>query len=276
MKKLTFCLRRLPELSSEEFHLYWRVHHAPLVVARAKVLGIRRYVQVRTERNDKLHERLQVRNGGSPAAFDGIAELWYDDDWPLGVRSEDARQAAVELLEDERNFIDLKSSPMTMGRELSVIAFPAGVSKSTWHSPPSQLVGLWILSRWEVTYDDGRPPRHPFGEDAIRQLIYTEDGQMSVTVVRSTRARLGSDSIRQASMSQMAAAFESMFHYVGSYEPREGVVVHHVSMSSNPNLVGTTQFRHASLLGDMLVLSPKQNETKSSEGCHTLTWRKAR
>ncbi|MBK7719506.1 MAG: lipocalin-like domain-containing protein [Simplicispira sp.] len=36
-----------------------------------------------------------------------------------------------------------------------------------------------------MTYDDGRPPRHPFGEDAIGQLIYTEDGQMSVTVVRA-------------------------------------------------------------------------------------------
>lgn len=276
MKKLTFCLRRRPELSSEEFHFYWRFHHGPLVLARAKVLGIRRYVQVRTERNDKLHERLQMRNGGSPAAFDGIAELWYDDDWPLGVRSEAARQAAAELLEDERNFIDLENSPMTMGLELCVVALPALVRKAAWQSPPSQIVGLWTLSTWEVTYGDGRPPRHPFGEDAVGQLLYTEEGQMSVTVVKSSRAKLGRDSIRQVSMPQKAAAFESMFHYAGSYELREAAVVHHVSMSSNPNLVGTAQFRFASLLGDSLVLSTNANEDESSEGCHTLTWRRAR
>ena len=187
-----------------------------------------------------------------------------------------ARQAAHELLEDERNFIDLEKSPMTIGRELSVISFPAGVSKPTWHFPPAQLVGLWTLSRWEVTYGDGRPPRHPFGEDAVGQLIYTEEGQMSVTVVRSTRARLGCESIRQASMSQKAAAFESMFHYAGRYETRDTAVVHHVSRSSNPNLVGSTQFRFASFLGDTLVLSPLRNERDSSEGCHTLAWRKAR
>ena len=40
MIKLTFCLRRLPHLSREEFQRYWREQHAPLVAKHAKTLGI--------------------------------------------------------------------------------------------------------------------------------------------------------------------------------------------------------------------------------------------
>ncbi|HBQ49001.1 MAG TPA: EthD family reductase, partial [Hyphomonas atlantica] len=48
MIKLTFCLRRLPHLSREEFQVYWREKHAPLVAKHAEVLGILRYVQNHT------------------------------------------------------------------------------------------------------------------------------------------------------------------------------------------------------------------------------------
>ena len=42
MIKLTFCLRRLPHLTREEFQTYWREQHAPLVAHggdRGQVLG---------------------------------------------------------------------------------------------------------------------------------------------------------------------------------------------------------------------------------------------
>ncbi|NCU11501.1 MAG: EthD domain-containing protein, partial [Sphingomonadaceae bacterium] len=45
MIKLTFCLKRLPGLSREQFQTYWRETHAPLVQRHAGVLGIARYVQ---------------------------------------------------------------------------------------------------------------------------------------------------------------------------------------------------------------------------------------
>ena len=35
MIKLTFCLRRLPHLSREQFQTYWREQHAPLVAKHA-------------------------------------------------------------------------------------------------------------------------------------------------------------------------------------------------------------------------------------------------
>jgi uncharacterized protein (TIGR02118 family) len=121
MIKLTYCLRRKPGMTWEEFSAYWRDVHAPLVAARAEILGIRRYVQVRTLQDAALHERFQARNGGSPPPFDGIAEIWYDDDRFGARQTEEQRIAGRELLEDERNFIDLPNSPLWLGSETVVV-----------------------------------------------------------------------------------------------------------------------------------------------------------
>lgn len=120
MIKLTFCLRRRPDLSLEEFHRYWREEHGPLVADRAAVLGIRRYQQVHTLDESQLHAALQDRNGGAPPPFDGIAEVWVDDveAFRSGSGTPEAAQAARELLEDEASFIDLPNSPMWLGTEI--------------------------------------------------------------------------------------------------------------------------------------------------------------
>lgn len=119
MLKLTYCLRRKPGLTWEEFSDYWRNTHAPLVRDRAAVLGIHRYVQVRTVQDRETMARMQARNDGSPEPFDGIAELWYESRG--ATPSPEAAKAARELLEDERNFIDLPSSPMWLGEEWEVV-----------------------------------------------------------------------------------------------------------------------------------------------------------
>jgi len=113
--KLTFCLRRRPDLSVEEFHRYWKDVHGPLVAERAAALGVRRYQQVHTLDVAGLHEALQARNGGAPAPFDGIAEIWIDSLEDFTAGTPEARRAAAELLEDERRFIDLPNSPMWLG-----------------------------------------------------------------------------------------------------------------------------------------------------------------
>ena len=62
MIKLVYCLRRLPELSREEFQRYWRENHGPLVRERADALGIRRYIQVHTLESP-LNEAMRVSRG---------------------------------------------------------------------------------------------------------------------------------------------------------------------------------------------------------------------
>lgn len=126
MVKLTFCLRRRPDLSVEEFHRYWLEEHGPLVRDRAEVLGIRRYQQVHTVDEPKLHAALQARNGGAPEPYDGIAEVWVDSVEAFRAGGDEAaRRAAAELLADERNFIDLERSPMWLGAEHQLFPGPA-------------------------------------------------------------------------------------------------------------------------------------------------------
>ena len=122
MLLMTFCLRRLPVMSWDEFSTYWSDVHAPLVRRNAEILGIRRYVQVRTLNEPWLHDGLKARNGGSPDPFDGIAQVWIDDLAALRRPSTEAgRRAAAELLEDERRFIDLPRSPMWVGEERIIV-----------------------------------------------------------------------------------------------------------------------------------------------------------
>jgi uncharacterized protein (TIGR02118 family) len=121
MIKLSFCLRRLPHLSREEFQRYWRETHAPLVKKNGAVLRIRRYVQchaITTELNDL------VRTGrNAPEMYDGVAELWWEsfEDLQGAMASPEGQAAGLELLEDERKFIDLARSPLWFGSEHEVI-----------------------------------------------------------------------------------------------------------------------------------------------------------
>jgi len=119
--KLTYCLRRRPGMSLEEFQRYWRDTHAPLVSERAETLGIRRYVQVHTADLADVHALLQGRNGGSPAPFDGVAELWFDSLESMSSDDPAVAQANAELYEDETNFIDLANSPMWIAEENIVV-----------------------------------------------------------------------------------------------------------------------------------------------------------
>jgi uncharacterized protein (TIGR02118 family) len=115
--KLVFCLRRLPEISREEFQRHWREQHAPLVRAAAPALGVRRYVQVHTLTHP-TNEALR-RGRGGPEEYDGVAELWFDslDALAAAGATPEGRAAGRRLLDDERRFIDLARSPVWVAEE---------------------------------------------------------------------------------------------------------------------------------------------------------------
>ncbi len=121
MIKLTFCLRRQPELTREEFQEYWLTKHGPLVRERAAALGAVRYVQVHTIHQD-LNDALRAGRGGPPA-YDGVAELWFEDRDALetSFTVDAARRAGAELLQDEKNFIDLADSPLWLAEEHEIV-----------------------------------------------------------------------------------------------------------------------------------------------------------
>ncbi|MFI5315790.1 MAG: EthD domain-containing protein [Myxococcota bacterium] len=121
MIKLSFCLRRLPNLSREQFQKYWFETHGPLVRKQAEALRIQRYVQTHTALGDAA-ESLRATRGGPPA-YDGVAELWWksEADVAAALATPAGQEAGRILLEDERKFIDLASSPLFWAREREII-----------------------------------------------------------------------------------------------------------------------------------------------------------
>jgi len=120
MIKLTFCLARLPSLTRDAFQKYWYERHAPLVARHSEVLRIRRYVQMHSL-TDPLNEAIRASRA-APAMFDGVAELWWDTIEDLRAPPTKEREtAALELLEDERKFIDLPRSPLFFGSEHTIV-----------------------------------------------------------------------------------------------------------------------------------------------------------
>jgi uncharacterized protein (TIGR02118 family) len=122
MIKLVFSLQRRPEMSREAFQTYWRGQHAELVARHADALRIRRYVQTHA-RSSEIAAAQSAARGSEPDACDGQAELWWDstDDILAAVSTPAGQQAALELLEDERRFIDLERSPLWIGEEHVVL-----------------------------------------------------------------------------------------------------------------------------------------------------------
>ena len=120
MIKLTFCLHRLPGMSREAFQAYWFNNHAPLVARHSKVLRIRRYVQMHSATsafNDVIRASREA-----PEMYDGVAELWWDtfEELRTATQSPEGQAAGLDLLEDERKFIDLARSPLFFGEEKAI------------------------------------------------------------------------------------------------------------------------------------------------------------
>jgi uncharacterized protein (TIGR02118 family) len=117
--KLVFSLCRRPGLTRQAFQAYWREQHAPLVSRHAEALRIRRYVQTHAASSEVAAAQSDAR-GSEPDAYDGQAELWWDslEDIIAAVSTPVGRQAAIELLEDERCFIDLPRSPYGSARSM--------------------------------------------------------------------------------------------------------------------------------------------------------------
>jgi len=107
MVKIVYCINKLPKLSTEEFHRYWREVHGPIA---GKIPGCRRYVQSHT-----IHRAL----GGREPSFDGVAELWFDD-WNALEAAMGSKEVEAAI-EDERKFIDHSRTAFFVTEEHHVV-----------------------------------------------------------------------------------------------------------------------------------------------------------
>jgi uncharacterized protein (TIGR02118 family) len=92
MVKVVAIVRRKSGMTVEAFQEHWRTRHADVV---ARLPGLRRYVQSHT---------LPSGYGKGAPAWDGIAELTFDDTDALRALRGSAEQAAVDA--DEARFLE--------------------------------------------------------------------------------------------------------------------------------------------------------------------------
>lgn len=143
MIRLVFVLRRKSGMSRQDFQEYWKNVHGPLVAQHSTTLAIHRYIQLHTL-DDPINEGLANARGGMEPEYDGVAELWWkspDDFAAFGTEAGQA--AALQLLEDEKNFIDLPNSPLWFAHEHPQVN-PTEYMVATEHSP---LVKLFFCLR---------------------------------------------------------------------------------------------------------------------------------
>jgi hypothetical protein len=127
----------------------------------------------------------------------------------------------------------------------------------------SNLLGAWRLVEWALVDGDGRLLEHPLGADAAGYIIYTPDGHVSATLMRTDRAT-----------AEEAGAYGACFAYAGRYEVRDGTVFHTVEVSTVPSLVGFTSSRRIALDGDRLTLSGP-DFSAGSERTQRIVWQRA-
>ena len=108
------------------------------------------------------------------------------------------------------------------------------------------------------------------------QIMYTPDGFMGVVNTPAKRAKVGEASnpmsLDGLSEAERAAAAEGVVAYTGRYEVRGDVVHHTIYSALNPNLVGTTQQRLATIAGDDLTLATLPDAKGNS---FRIRWRRA-
>jgi hypothetical protein len=111
-----------------------------------------------------------------------------------------------------------------------------------------------FVGSWKLISIEG--PNRTSNGDSVGMLTYDSTGHMSVHIVRGDRPAFPNGRAR-ATDKERAAAFDSYTAYYGTYtfEPENGVVIHHLEGSLSPGQIGQDNIRYFELQGNRLTLS---------------------
>jgi len=117
------------------------------------------------------------------------------------------------------------------------------------------IIGVWVLISGEFCYSNGTASR-PWGNKPVGQLIYTENGYMSVQIMNPDRPFFVSKDHYKGTGEEIRKAFEGYQAYFGTYsiDEKESSITHYVIGSVFPNLTGKPIKRFYELDGSTLTL----------------------
>ena len=141
------------------------------------------------------------------------------------------------------------------------------------------LKGTWMLDSFTAADEEGETIDY-MGAGATGFICYSNDGWMSVQIIKPDRMRYDISDVEGGTEEQTISAARGMFAYAGKYtvDEENAIVYHHLEFSLIPNWIGSTQKRYITKESDnVLILSadpvrmgPGGNKRKSR-----LRWKKA-
>ena len=136
------------------------------------------------------------------------------------------------------------------------------------------LVGTWKLIS-TIGQSPNENPIYPYGENPFGRLMYDNNGNVSVFIMRRGRSKFVSSDYAGGTAEEIKEAFEGLSAYCGTYEIDEdkGIVTHHIEGDRFPNWEGTDQLRFFKLSGNQLTLNTPPVLTWGKEWIFSLIWK---
>ena len=119
------------------------------------------------------------------------------------------------------------------------------------------LKGTWMLDSFTAADEDGEVI-DIMGAGATGFICYSDDGWMSVQIVKPDRLRYDIPDVEGGTDEQTLSAARGLFAYAGKYtvDEENAVVYHHLQFSLIPNWIGSKQKRYITRESDtVLILS---------------------
>ena len=141
-------------------------------------------------------------------------------------------------------------------------------------SRPS-MYGCWLLEKCRITFSDNRPPKEPFQSGMIS---YHSSGHMQACLSVSPRPSTSMNDLERGhkiSVEEKSLCFDQFLSYSGTFTQTDEHVHHHVLLSLNPAVIGTTLIRKFHFEKEQLILS-YDYQVRENLSCHyELRWKRA-
>lgn len=131
----------------------------------------------------------------------------------------------------------------------------------------SDFLGIWKLISFSIESQDG--VSYPYGKEAIGYIIYTSDDIVSVHMMSVPRMKESQYQFQLGTDIEKIEAADNFGGYVGRYEVNGNEITHFPEICGFPSFLNVPQKRQAQLLGNTLVLSCIDSNSRNES---TIVW----
>ncbi|TNE36431.1 hypothetical protein EP342_00525 [bacterium] len=128
-----------------------------------------------------------------------------------------------------------------------------------------------LLEKYSIRVDGSKI--HPWGNDVKGMIIYT-DSHISAQLGINNRENFRDFNFRNATEREAQEAFTTYIAYFGTYEVKDGYIIHDIKQSLFPNWIGHKVKRYYRFEGDLLYLEAKEIAQTTRLEKTVLVWRR--